>query len=258
MFSLFAPIASPIEETPAALKQLGKRCAYLRKGPSDSPSYFLGRPALPPGEAWPVYEGTPLDFLACLDLRQLHAVCALPWLPQEGALLFFYSRSTHPWGFDWKEKEAWRVLYVPDREGALETTTPEGIKELGSRPIHPSPGWSFPLALGPEIEAATREMLTEHIQKHHAAPLHQWGGYLQSSANDHQDLRMECELGRMGVFCGNGAHKAGPPAEEAKKHCGRWMPLLQIDHEIGPFEWQATGRLCFWVDLGHSAAALAR
>ena len=84
--------------------------------PSDEPSlsHLGGDPLLPSALAWPQRDGTRLRFLARLSLTELQAKAATPWLPQSGALLFFYDDDKQPWGFDPADRGGWSVLHVPD------------------------------------------------------------------------------------------------------------------------------------------------
>ena len=72
-----------------------------------------GRPNLPEGVRWPVWQGgQPLSFIAQLDLAALPRIKGLP-LPRSGSLYFFYDADAQPWGFDPGDKGCAQVMFVP-------------------------------------------------------------------------------------------------------------------------------------------------
>lgn len=85
-----------------------------------SKSHFGGAPRLPVELAWPEKDGRRLDFLARLSLTQIQRELPIPWLPKDGALLFFYDMQEQPWGFDPKDRGSCAVLHVPDLPAAIE------------------------------------------------------------------------------------------------------------------------------------------
>src|SRR4051794_1176339 len=58
-----------------------------------------GAPNLPPEFEWPLWQGSPLAFLAQFDLAALSPLEDLD-LPREGALFFFYETGGGAWGFN--------------------------------------------------------------------------------------------------------------------------------------------------------------
>ena len=59
-------------------------------------SQIGGDPCLPAGVAWPQRDGAKLRFLARVSLTELQSAEATAWLPQSGALLFFYDDDKLP------------------------------------------------------------------------------------------------------------------------------------------------------------------
>lgn len=76
-----------------------------------------GLPDMPSTLQWPLYEATPMTFLAQVDLSQLPKTDGLAWLPPSGFLFYFAGQRAGEW-----VEEASAVLYSEER--SLEPRTP--------------------------------------------------------------------------------------------------------------------------------------
>lgn len=70
-----------------------------------------GFPDLPSDLSWPEWDGRKLDFIAQINCSKLPKGAADLGLPSKGMLWFFYDLMSQPWGFDPKDRGAWRVVY---------------------------------------------------------------------------------------------------------------------------------------------------
>jgi len=222
---------------------------------SDAPtrSHLGGDPGLPRETAWPHRDGTTLRFLARLSLTELQATEATPWLPQSGALLFFYDDDNQPWGFDPADRGGWAVLHVPDISATSTLPVPESSELLPCSPvalrrIHVLPSGERPAvqALGlsdNEID----EYLEMADQRFGGLPKHQLLGLPSPVQGDSMEL--ECQLASNGVNCGGPEGYASARAKELEAGAKDWRLLFQMDSddELGVM-WGDAGMLYFWIE----------
>jgi uncharacterized protein YwqG len=215
-----------------------------------------GRPNLPKEIPWPVREnGQPLSFIAQLDLSSLPSVRGLP-LPKAGSLFFFYDADELPWGFDPKDRDSCRVIYVPSPLTAFGLRTPhrdldEEVRFKGfaiSATIETTlPGTNSGLLS--EFQATEEEFLAYwKLADPPATRLHRMGGH----PNEVQGpVDLEAQLVSNGIYCGdakgyNEGRKRGLDAGAAD-----WKLLLQVDsEERAGMMWGDMGRLYFMIHKG--------
>lgn len=106
------------------LKRLLKPAIAMVHAPVDSPapigaSKLGGEPNLPPDFEWPEWQGTPLAFLAQVNLEQVAPYDAERLLPPSGMLYFFYEAHEQPWGYYPDDAGSWRVVYYAGRADTL-------------------------------------------------------------------------------------------------------------------------------------------
>ena len=136
---------------------------------------FGGRPDVPRGFEWPVYEGEgmhgktakrPLSFVAQFDCAELAKHDAERLLPDHGVLSFFYEMDTMRWGYDPKDKSCARVYWFEDSAALEAAEFPDDLAEDYRFPAlavkmraEPSlPGWEDFTEIYPEeADSATRE-----------------------------------------------------------------------------------------------------
>ena len=166
---------APTLELPAGLEPLRPHlqravapCALLRKATGAEASSggcrYGGLPRVPPGTRWPrAASGKPLAFIGQLDFAGLAAAgAALPQLPREGLLAFFFDLVAHPWGLEPSNRSGWRLLFTPQAADAVSIEPPEDLPErVRLRPVslQPEPGWSLP-----DVEDAYSPM--QHADAH--------------------------------------------------------------------------------------------
>lgn len=205
---------------------------------------FGGSPDLPPGYAWPEHNGSPLPFVAQLNLSEVVPYDTMQLLPAEGMLYFFFDIDAF---FDsWpRHQTIWRVLYehnartalqrvaIPERVAkrnhyrsstvtyATEITLPDysqydgtSIQRLGlSGPLTDEEQWAY---YEVQAQLASTVGTTYHI------PLHRLLGHPDDVQWDmHRDL---------------------PGAST------NWQLLFQVDSDGVPdTEWGDTGRIYYWI-----------
>lgn len=206
-------------------------------GETSKKSHFGGVPKLPESVEYPMYECStyedddiklrPLHFLAQIDLAEVSKFDEHGLLPKNGTLLFFYRTDSNIWGFDPKDKGAWRVIYWDGEEKTNET---EQISEFPEISINFSKETSYPdistlkILTGKEINP---EIYDEALKKLDSDVIceHKMLGYADVIQNPPE---YECELLSRGYYLGNGYPKL-PDSEKIKREAmEEWVLLLQL------------------------------
>ena len=84
------PRGPDARDVTALAAPLATLAVHLIAVDSPSGSHFGGPPELPSGLAWPERAGTPLTFLVRASLADVRRAHRIDWLPDSGALPFFY------------------------------------------------------------------------------------------------------------------------------------------------------------------------
>lgn len=243
--------ATPLRDVAALSKSLRVPAVHVVHTNGPSASSLGGLPRVPDGFSWPRRNAVPLDFLAQIDLSQLHACLPIPWLPEHGRLLFFYDADKQPWGFDPADRDGWQILHVPDADDRLhDARLPPGRAvdtervPLAFRVIDSYPSWERAevTALGftgDESEAYIALCEAPFDKRPH----HQISGYPAPIQGDQMEAEAQCASD--GVYMGNAdAWKALP--ESVATEARAWRLLLQLDSD-GQMMWGDAGTLYFWI-----------
>lgn len=225
----------------------------LVEGPTRS--HFGGLPALPAGTPWPEFNGVRLDFLARISLGELHRAYAVPWLPAQGALLFFYDIEGQPWGYDPKDRGRWAVLLVEDLNAAAFATDTDANGSAVSVPfryVAMTAINSLPSLERNDIstlelsDAESEEFLRLVDMPFDGTPKHQVGGFPSPVQGDSMEL--EAQLVSNGLYCGDATGYEDPRAEALQPGVNDWRLLLQFDSDDDlSLMWGDCGMLYFWV-----------
>ena len=218
-----------------------------------SRSHLGGEPGLPGEIAWPARNGARLRFLARLSLTDLQARMATPWLPQSGALLFFYDDDEQPWGFDPKDRGGWAVLHVPDIPARLPERRPASSEPMSVAPVAFLRIKVLPSCERPEVEALKlsdkeADLYSELAEERfRGLPKHQLLGLPEPVQGDGMEL--ECQLASNGVYCGSPEGYQSQRAGELQEGAGNWRLLFQMDSDDDlDVMWGDAGMLYFWIE----------
>lgn len=233
------------------LEKLGRPALRLiRSEGAGARSKLGGSPSLPKGMDWPSWKGTPLAFLAQIDLSELPRPIPLEHWPSDGMLYFFYDAEQQTWGFDPNDRGSWRVLYSPGpTPPPTSAVMPESaFPEFALRfeQIHSLPEIERSGVSAKDVPDETFDRFEElKLLPFDGEPLHQMGGYPDPVQND--DMELECQLASNGVYCG-GDREVDPRAAGLEGGAGDWQLLLQIDtDEDVDMMWGDAGMLYFWI-----------
>ena len=237
-----------VEEILSDVKSHSIPALMLRKTNASTKSYLGGDPYLPLGVKWPSKGGSDLTFLASLDLVEIAATEAIPWLPTRGKLLFFYDVENQPWGFDPKDHGGWSVIHV-DQIGSDETakvpTLPQYFVEFEA--VDSLPDWQRFDDLGIGLEDSDVDTYIDgYFEGNGENVEHQIGGYPRPVQGD--DMELEAQLVSNGVYCGDGSGYQSEEGKRLSSGAKDWRLLLQFssDDDLDVM-WGDVGDLYFWV-----------
>jgi uncharacterized protein YwqG len=233
--------AAPLERT----------ALHVVRSKAPSKSHLGGDPQLPKDVAWPQRDGTRLRFLARLSLTELQATEATSWLPQSGALLFFYDDDKQPWGFDPADRGGWAVLCVPDVVATSSASESPG--SLPFSPVELRRIQVLPSGERPEVQALglSDNEFDRYFeiadQRFGGLPKHQLLGLPSPVQGDSMEL--ECQLASNGVNCGSPEGYATAQAKQLEAGAQNWRLLFQMDSDddLGVM-WGDVGMLYFWIE----------
>jgi uncharacterized protein YwqG len=224
-------------------------------------SHFGGAPNLPADVPWPQRDGRRLAFLARISLAELQRAGRVAWLPQSGALLFFYDAEDEPWGFDPADRGACAVLHVPDLTSPVIGAEQAGEDEFiarrcaGFRRIDSVPSWERAARHGLAFTDDELDAYGDLVDAPYLGmPKHQVSGLPAAVQND--DMELQAQLVTNGLYCGDSSGYEDPRAQALTPGAGDWRLLLQFDtdDDLGVM-WGDCGMLYFWVKEAQAARA---
>lgn len=221
-------------------------------------SKFGGDPDVPAGFKWPMRRSKPLYFIAQINMDDVKLDRLAKW-PATGSLLFFYAAEEQPWGFDPRDRDASRIVYVPEgkvrkrmarprvRRGDDEPVIKERIVTLSKRITLPPPG--NPAIVSVLVDQKDQERywaLCEELFPAFDDGEHQFLGWPQVVQND---MEVECQLAFHGFNTGDEKDplETSPQAQAYASSAARWQLMLQVAHDddLGVM-WGDMGRLYFF------------
>lgn len=196
-----------------------------------------GDPDVPDGFVWPMWEGSPLSFLAQFNLSKLPQVKESN-LPVNGILLIFNDQTV--WGFDPKDKGSTQVFWFEETVNLKRMAPPVKPSDLEQyREAHfvPSVTLSIPdpsllcmqdLALPQDIEDQMY-LLLETLREKDESPRHQLLGHPDLIQNEMQE---ECQVTSNGIYTGTSTYTNDSSYKALLGgHERDWILLAQIDSD---------------------------
>jgi uncharacterized protein YwqG len=248
-------VSQPIRDIAALVRPLVVPALQVVVSDLPSLSHFGGSPQLPNGTGWPEKGGRSLDFLARLSLSEIQRAHSVPWLPQSGALLFFYDIRKHPWGFDPNDRGGFAALHVPDLPepvvAANHASKYDGAatfnRNVSFRHIDVVPSEGDPVR-DLKLNDAEYEKLSQIDEAaFDAKPKHQVAGI--PSPVQGNDMDLECQLASNGVYCGNAKGYESARATELESGRTNWRLLFQMDSDDDlDVMWGDAGMLYYWIE----------
>lgn len=271
----------PARDIAALTAPLAIPALHVLKTAKPSLSHFGGNPSLPENLTWPEHDGRKLDFLARISLAEVQKNLSVDWLPQTGALLFFYDMENQPWGFYPEHRGGFAVLFAPDRP---EPVSPNPAKQVDPatavpyanielRPITVLPPYGHDLIAPLDLDDDEIDLFCELTDKPFLdAPKHQIAGYPYPIQND--TMEQECQgiynrlamkdkdpdtanpiAGAQGwrllfqhIFNRSAVKSKAPETKQPMPGAQDWRLLFQVDSDddLG-LMWGDVGKIYFWV-----------
>jgi uncharacterized protein YwqG len=205
---------------------------------------FGGSPDLPAGYAWPEHNGSPLPFVAQLNLSEVARYDMMHLLPVEGRLYFFFDIDAF---FDsWpRHQSLWRVLYDRNARTALQRVA---IPEMGVTRNH----------YHPSMVTFSDEITLPDYSQYDATSIQRLG--LSGPLTDEEECayyEVQAQLaGTVGITSHIPLHRLlGHPDDvqwdmhrDLEGTSTQWQLLFQVDSDDAPdTEWGDTGRIYYWI-----------
>lgn len=217
-----------------------------------------GRPDLPTEISWVTETNNekqetvtkPLSFIAQINLSETSSFDEDNLLPKTGLLYFFYSAEQGVWGFDYLDKNKFKIIYWNGDQSELKRIDfPSDLQdyscfkpcsvEIKSEISLPSNGHEvYEDFVDGEDDKFWEEVYNdENVNK-----------LLGYSDNIQNEMELECELVTNGLYCGDSTGYNDPKAKGLEPNAKNWRLLLQIDsNEENEMMWGDSGRLYFWI-----------
>lgn len=192
----------------------------------------------------------PLSFIGQINLSETSPFDKDNLLPKTGLLYFFYSAEQEVWGFDYKDKNKFKVIYWNGDFSELKRTDfPEDLAEYSCfKPC--SVDIKSEISL-PSYEHEVYEDFVEGEDNKFWEEVYNEGNLnklLGYSDNIQNEMELECELVTNGLYCGDLSGYNDPRAKALELNAKNWRLLLQIDsNEENEMMWGDCGRLYFWI-----------
>jgi hypothetical protein len=204
---------------------------------------FGGAPDLAALQPWPEHNGSPLPFVAQINLSEVALYDTMRLLPNEGMLSFFFDIDAF---FDsWPSPQSvWRVLYGY-HAGALQQAS---LPERGAKRKH----------YRPSLVTISPEMTLPDYSQYDATSLQRLG-LLEPLTQEEEEAYYEVQaqlVGTVGATFHVPLHRLlGHPDDvqwdmhdDLSGSPTDWQLLLQIDSDGVPnTEWGDTGRIYYWI-----------
>ncbi len=241
------------------LKQLTRNAILLEaitKKDDDIPvgtSKIGGLPDLPKNIEIPKWNGKSLSFICQLNLNEISYMNVDSLLPNTGILYFFYNQGQETWGFDFKDKGSFKVVYYPDKVDSLKRIHKPNDLEMifNSCTIKPNITKNIPSYNSKYIDSL--KLNSEENDRYfdlemyinEEGTIHKLFGYPNQIQGD---MQYECPLVTKGLYLGDATGYNDPKLPEYLKEYDNWILLLQIDSDPKTgMMWGDLGRIYYWI-----------
>lgn len=208
-----------------------------------------GLPDLPASVAWPRLEvaGTPLAFLAQINLAETASADLEGLLPRSG-MLYFFADPEEPWGFGPADRDHWQVIFAEEVPVAGPSDAPEDLAAenlFRASSVTFEAEWTLPPYESPMVEALalTTEETDAYFEASGDGVIHRLLGHPQQIQGF---LPYEIAMAEQGLF-----HSSAWDTDQgraARQQHGDWVLLFQLDSDWeNGMMWGDVGRLYFYI-----------
>lgn len=215
-----------------------------------------GMPDIPLDMDWPIKQGIPLSFIAQINLRDLKENDGERVLPNCGHLYFFYDSNEQPWGFDPKDRGAWKVIYIREQDALVRASIPKGgtvhkLCKIKVQQEYNLPGWESIAVKSMKLDWDEVDLLfglqdrISNLYKTKGS-IHRLLGHPDEIQGE---MQLGCQLSSHGLYCGDSTGYSDPRRGALEGGAADWRLLLQIDSDDNvDMMWGDCGRIYFWVE----------
>ncbi len=216
-------------------------------------SKFGGTPDFPPGVEWPHKDGTPLGFIAQLNMEEVASYDVEHVLPGPGVLYFFYDADKQPGGSDWEDRDAWRVIYNPGGASGLSRREIPSNVSRWNQFSTAAMSFTIELSILPlesmfvDALNLTREEQDTYLELESTIAKLNGGRPLPNQLLGHPqpiqgDMQVECQFATTGIKYND------PSANQVRRGAADWRLLLQVDsnYELN-MQWGDVGMIYYWI-----------
>ncbi|MGH7470125.1 MAG: YwqG family protein [Longimicrobiales bacterium] len=217
-----------------------------------------GAPDLADPETWPIWNGTPLAFVAQINLHDLRPFPFCSVLPDRGLLSFFFDAEQQAWGFDPAHRGGAAVLLQSHVDRLTRTPVPASVPAggiFGARRLTPRETiTTLPalesqsvtaMGLSTAEERVYQQILDETEEQKPTRVEHQLLGH---PGQVQGDMQLECQLVTNGLYCGDETGYNDARAAALGSGAASWQLLTQFDtDDDAQMMWGDCGRIYFWM-----------
>ena len=210
-----------------------------------------GKPELPKNWKWPKDQnGKSLSFIGQINFEEVDGF-SIGNIPEQGLLSFFYSGTQEAWGFDPRDKDAFKLVYTPELEDLTQYDFPNDLDQ-NSQFIEKIIEFKKSVSLPNWEDERVGSVLNNNEMD---AYMDIWENegfihkFLGHSNNVQGQMELDCELVTNGLYLGDPSGYNDPRAKGLEKNANDWTLLLQIDSDYDQtgMMWGDAGRLYFWI-----------
>ena len=209
-----------------------------------------GKPDLLNSYEWPKTKANKsLSFIAQLNCEELNKYDSENLLPKKGLISFFYCSEQEAWGFDPKDTDRFKVIYVKSIENLERIDFPKDLKEhsifqpngLNFDSSLSLPGWEHD-----SIRGILSDSELDDYMEISSGTENQIFGYANCVQGP---MELECQLVTNGLYCGDPSGYEDPKRKELESGKEDWILLFQIDSEEdnAGMMWGDSGKLYYWI-----------
>jgi uncharacterized protein YwqG len=206
---------------------------------------FGGSPDLPPGKRWPERNGSPLPFVAQMNLSEIAPFDQVHLLPSVGIVYFFFDEEAFFGSRPFEQAVTWHVYYTQHVVSELQRLPiPESIPKRGR--------------YRPSVGAFSTEMTLPDYSQYDSTSVERLG--LSGPLTDEEEQayhQLQAHLaGRVGAKYHYPIHRLLGHPDQVQWDMHRdlggvpadWQHLFQVDSDDVPdTDWGDTGRIYYWI-----------
>ncbi|MCA0429017.1 MAG: DUF1963 domain-containing protein [Bacteroidetes bacterium] len=209
-----------------------------------------GQPHLPKDFVWPKNEnGKSLSFIGQINFAEVSEFDKTGLLPKDGLAAFFYCADQEAWGFDPKDRNRFKIVYIAESKETVKHNFPSDLEShsiFKPNRLTYSDSLSIPTWEEDSINGLIDDADSDNYFELSGGSENQILGYANCVQGT---MELECQLVTNGLYCGDASGYENPLRKELEAGASDWLLLLQIDseEEKAGMMWGDCGKIYFWI-----------